>query len=141
MNPILGKTKSLLNRVYANIEIILCRLLYHWYVYKFRRSPKNQCRRLHVGCGRNRFDNWINSDITLTSDLIIFLQKRLPFYENELDLIYSEHVLEHVSFTTGISFLKETRRVLRPREFCASPCLTWTILWRAIKTTGVARIG
>ena len=64
------------------------------------------------GCGRNRFDNWINSDITLTSDLIIFLQKRLPFYENELDLIYSEHVLEHVSFSTGISFLKEARRVL-----------------------------
>ena len=41
--------------------------------------------------------------------------ERLPFAENQLDLIYSEHVLEHVSFSTGISFLKEARRVLRPQ--------------------------
>ena len=115
MKDIFRKTKSRLKLPYDAIEIFLCRILYNFYVFRFRISSKRQYRRLHVGCGRNRFKNWINSDVTLDSDLIVFLQKRLPFKKNHLDLIYSEHVLEHVSYDTGVFFLKEAYRVLRPQ--------------------------
>jgi predicted SAM-dependent methyltransferase len=100
---------------YTNIEVFLCRALYYFSILRFRLSSKRQFRRLHVGCGQNRFKNWINSDVKLNSDLIVFLQKRLPFNNNHLDFIYSEHVLEHISYDIGGFFLKETYRILRPK--------------------------
>jgi predicted SAM-dependent methyltransferase len=115
VKDILRKAKFRPKLPYTGIEILLCRVLYYFFVFRFRISSKRQYRRLHVGCGRNRFKNWINSDVTLGSDLIVFLQKRLPFNKNHLDLIYSEHVLEHVPYDTGVFFLKEAYRVLRPQ--------------------------
>ena len=66
-----------------------------------------------MGCGKNRFKGWINADIHPKSDLIIFLQKKLPFKANSLKRIYSEHVLEHVSYDLGVFFLKEAYRSLQ----------------------------
>jgi predicted SAM-dependent methyltransferase len=112
---ILKKVKSGLNLPYADIEVFLCRILYYFFLLRFRLSSKGQCRRLHVGCGQNRFKNWVNSDVKLNSDLIVFLQRRLPFADNHLDSVYSEHVLEHVPYDTGVFFLKEAYRVLHPQ--------------------------
>ena len=113
--PILRKAKSSLKLPYSDIEVLLCRTLYYFFLLRFRLSSKRQCPRLQVGCGRNRFANWINADVALNSDLIVFLQRRLPFNDNQLEVIYSEHVLEHVPYATGVFFLKEARRVLRPQ--------------------------
>jgi predicted SAM-dependent methyltransferase len=109
------KVKSYLKRSYADIEAYLCHACYYISLFRFQHSSKRNLRRLHVGCGQNRFPKWINSDVKLNSDLIVFLQKRLPFDDNYLDLIYSEHVLEHVSFEVGTFFLEEAYRVLRPQ--------------------------
>lgn len=86
-----------------------------YYPYKWRNDLRSQqSRRLHVGCGRNRIPSWINADITLSADVIVFLEKRLPFGDETLDRVYSEHVLEHVPYETGVFFLKEAHRTLRP---------------------------
>jgi len=71
-------------------------------------------RKLHVGCGRNRFDGWINADITADADLIIYMEKPLPFGDGTLTRVYSEHVIEHVPYEVALYFLKEVRRVLAP---------------------------
>jgi len=78
------------------------------------RQRKNPPRRLQVGCGDNLFHGWINADITPKAELIIFLERRLPFPEASLSRIYSEHVLEHVPFEVGLGFLREALRALEP---------------------------
>lgn len=57
--------------------------------------------------------NWINADIDPSADLIVKLGWRLPFADNSLDRIYSEHVLEHAPYNIGVKFLREARRTLR----------------------------
>jgi predicted SAM-dependent methyltransferase len=88
-------------------------LLYYPYVIRFRLfGPR--WNKLHVGCGHHRLPGWINADVHPGADLIIFLERRLPFRANILQLMYMEHVLEHVPFRTGVSFLREAGRVLVP---------------------------
>lgn len=71
-------------------------------------------KRLHLGCGENRFEGWVNADIEPSSELIVFMERRLPFPDASLSRIYSEHVLEHVPYEVGLGFLKEALRVLEP---------------------------
>jgi predicted SAM-dependent methyltransferase len=96
-----------------HIKIAICHVLYYPFILRHYLAGRHATK-LHVGCGTNRFDGWINADITPRADLIIFLEKKLPFKSNTLDRIYSEHVLEHVSFGAGVSFLREALRVLKP---------------------------
>lgn len=105
---------SKLRRALELSNDILCRLLYYPYRVRYSLFLKGRAPRLQIGCGKNRFDGWINADISLRSDLIIFLESRLPFRDNSLQRIYMEHVLEHVSYPVGTAFLKETLRVLQP---------------------------
>jgi predicted SAM-dependent methyltransferase len=73
-----------------------------------------QPRRLHFGCGKVRLAGWINADLSPFSDLVIDIRKKLPFPSEHLEFAYSEHVLEHVSFEVGVSFLIELHRTLAP---------------------------
>jgi len=93
--------------------IWMSRLLYYPYLARFFLLSKNKSRRLHVGCGKNYFNGWLNADINPRADLILVIEKKLPFSIGSLDRIYSEHVLEHVSYETGVFFLKEAFRTLR----------------------------
>lgn len=88
-------------------------ILFYPYALRFHLIGSN-CNRLHVGCGRNRMQGWINADIDPRADLIVFLQKRLPFRTGILERIYSEHVLEHVPYASAVFFLREAYRTLRP---------------------------
>jgi len=94
-----------------NCNLLLCHLLFYPYMV-IHHVSRNRFDKLHVGCGKNRFNGWINADISAKSDLIVFLQKKLPFRKNTLRRIYAEHVLEHVSYETAVFFLKESYRTL-----------------------------
>lgn len=93
---------------------VLARVLYTPYRWRFARQHDNR-RKLQIGSGANRFPGWINADVDPRAELIVFLEKRLPFDDGFLDRIYLEHVLEHVSYETAVSFLRDARRVLKPR--------------------------
>lgn len=41
------------------------------------------------------------------------ITKHLSFADESVDVIYTEHVIEHVSFLDGISFMRESRRILK----------------------------
>lgn len=94
--------------------IWLARVLYYPYLARFFLFSKDKPRRLHVGCGKNHFSDWINADIDPRAELIIFIEKKLPFPDASLERIYSEHVLEHVPYETGGFFLRQAYRTLKP---------------------------
>ena len=100
----------------------------------------NAVRKLHIGCGGNPLTGWLNSDYQPTSSSVIHLnaRKRFPFDNNTLDYIFSEHMIEHVSYADGRQMLKECNRVLRTngRIRISTPDLQFLIdLYSEQKTT------
>jgi predicted SAM-dependent methyltransferase len=41
-------------------------------------------------------------------------RKKFPFTSNVFDYVFSEHVIEHLTYHEGINFLQESYRVLKP---------------------------
>ncbi|MHB0995805.1 MAG: class I SAM-dependent methyltransferase [Elusimicrobiales bacterium] len=42
------------------------------------------------------------------------ITKRLEFPDGSVEVIFTEHVLEHVRFQEGVSFMREAKRILKP---------------------------
>ena len=103
---VLNRTANFL-RVAAAMLVMPARLARYY-------LDRNRPTRLHVGCGRVKLQGWINADLDPRAQLVINIKHRLPFPENDLDRIYSEHVLEHVPVESGLVFLKEAHRILKP---------------------------
>jgi len=72
-------------------------------------------RMLHVGCGQNVLDGWLNSDYLPPTDTVMHLDAsaRFRFDDGVFDRIYSEHMIEHVTYGRGFAMLKECHRVLK----------------------------
>ena len=73
-------------------------------------------RYLNLGCG-DQFDlTWTNVDLAPCAPGIIKhnLNRPLPFVDNEFDVVYLSHVLEHFDQDTGLSLLRECYRVCIP---------------------------
>lgn len=70
---------------------------------------------LQIGGGKHiKTDpNWLNGDL-IAGDIYINAQKQLPFPDNSLDLIFTEHFIEHLPQQSAITFLKESHRILKP---------------------------
>jgi len=70
--------------------------------------------RIHLGCGPNRFVGWINIDIDSRSeaDIVHDLRLGLPLLPGSASLIYSEHVLEHLTLADGCRLLRDCREAL-----------------------------
>ena len=102
-------------------------------------SPKKlikfyRMKNLNLGCGEQTPDGWINVDYALGSKLAkipginylgltqikwnkkIFIHnllKPFPWETESIDIVYSSHTLEHFTREEGLSFLKESYRVLK----------------------------
>ena len=72
--------------------------------------------KLQLGCGRHWLEGWLNADYyPRTSDILqIDVTAPLPFADGVFDYIFSEHVIEHVSYPNGVFMLSECFRVLKP---------------------------
>lgn len=76
---------------------------------------RHEVRKLHIGCGENIVDGWLNSDYYPSSTRILHLDATdiFPFDDNMFDYIFSEHMIEHISYSNGSAMLSECYRVLR----------------------------
>lgn len=73
-------------------------------------------KRLNLGCGRKFHSSWTNIDFDGDGKNVIChnLLKGIPFKDNDFDVVYHSHLLEHFSKDDASSFLKECLRVLKP---------------------------
>lgn len=77
---------------------------------------KQEVRKLHLGCGKHSMKGWLNSDFRAISNNVLQLDvtKRFPFKNDTLDYIYSEHMIEHITYSDAMLMLSECFRVLKP---------------------------
>lgn len=73
-------------------------------------------RKLQIGCGFHLLEDWLNTDYLPVNYEAIMLDatKSFPFPDNSFDYIYSEHMIEHISFTNGLYMLAECFRIMKP---------------------------
>ena len=79
-------------------------------------SAAHAVRKLHVGCGHNILDGWLNADIAPAHPGVLYLDATAPFpiASASFDYIYSEHVIQHFPFRAGLVMLSECCRILKP---------------------------
>lgn len=72
--------------------------------------------KLHWGCGSRILDGWVNIDGFPAKgiDFMMDLRGQLPFRDNSVQYIFTEHVLEHLTEDHGAGVLQEFYRVLQP---------------------------
>jgi predicted SAM-dependent methyltransferase len=86
-------------------------------------------RRLQLGAGEHPRPGWLNTDLHDygRGDELVFLdaRKAFPLPDASFDLVYSEHMIEHLTYAEGQGCLRESRRVLKPggRIRVATPSL------------------
>jgi predicted SAM-dependent methyltransferase len=70
--------------------------------------------KVNVGCGQNFAAGYINIDLANEPNVVYWdCRKSLPFDDNSVDIIFTEHVLEHFEYPSQSStFLKECFRCL-----------------------------
>lgn len=73
-------------------------------------------KKLHIGTSNNILDGWLNTDIFLNHDSVVYLDatKSFPFDDDTFDYVISEHMIEHVEYRGAEIMLRECFRVLRP---------------------------
>jgi predicted SAM-dependent methyltransferase len=71
---------------------------------------------LNLGCGLRFHPAWTNVDFVAADPSVIAhdLRKGVPFGDEQFDVVYHSHLLEHFPKGDAELFLKECRRVLKP---------------------------
>ena len=96
-------------------------------------------RKLNIGCGDYLLADWLNTDCSPATPKVMYLDatQPLPFKEETFDYIFSEHLIEHISYWDGVKMLTECFRVLKRsgKIRISTPDLAFLIdLTRADKT-------
>lgn len=96
-------------------------------------------RKLHIGCGGNTLDGWLNSDYEPALSDVVHLDATgtFPFGDGVFDFVFSEHMIEHVSYGGGLAMLRECHRVMKPggRIRISTPDLAFLVdLYRTDKS-------
>jgi predicted SAM-dependent methyltransferase len=74
---------------------------------------QNPTPKLQIGAGASNAAGWLNTDIEPSEEqAYLDATKPMPFPDGSLHYIFGEHVIEHLTYEDGLSFLKESHRVL-----------------------------
>ena len=77
-------------------------------------DPAAREHKLHIGCGKNHLDGWVNIDV-FPAPLAMNVLWGLPFADGSARYVFVSHMLEHLFFPRDVKpFLAELRRVLAP---------------------------
>jgi predicted SAM-dependent methyltransferase len=71
--------------------------------------------KLQIGAQSNSIGEWLNVDIHPKSESVAYMDatERFPFEDNTFDYVFSEHMIEHITFQQGRFMLTECFRVLK----------------------------
>ena len=72
--------------------------------------------KLQLGSGTNLLNDWLNTDCSLffPSNCFLDVTRPFPFKDGTFEYVFSEHLIEHLTYPQGVSMLKESYRVLKP---------------------------
>lgn len=71
--------------------------------------------RLHIGCGQNELPGWLNTELCPRgSQVYLDATRPFPLPDSCIDIVYSEHMIEHVPYEGGRAMLRECYRVMKP---------------------------
>lgn len=71
--------------------------------------------KLNLGCGSVIRPGWHNLDLQpARGGIVCDLTKRLPYADGSVDLIHTEHFIEHLTWMQASNLLNECYRVLKP---------------------------
>ena len=72
-------------------------------------------RMLQIGAGPNELHGWLNADFDPRQPTTIYMDATKPFPvpSGSFDVIFSEHMIEHVPFEHGLRMLSECYRILK----------------------------
>jgi predicted SAM-dependent methyltransferase len=75
----------------------------------------HRVRKLQLGASFTPLDGWLNTDLSLETRGVVYLDatRRFPFDDNTFDYIACEHMIEHVDYHGAQTMLRESFRVLK----------------------------
>ena len=73
-------------------------------------------RKLHLGAGPGSPPGWLSTDVTPLAEKTVYLDasEAFPIADRTFDYVFSEHMIEHVPWRSGLAMLKECNRILKP---------------------------
>ena len=75
----------------------------------------HQTKMLNLGAGPNRYKGWLTADAFKSeADIYLNAYSKFPFKDSTWDVIYSEHMLEHIYVDKVPHLLSEVFRILKP---------------------------
>lgn len=81
-----------------------------------RYLAQSKARKLNIGIGGRVLNGWLNTDYYdsgLPTVMYLDIKEHFPFEDETFDYIFSEHVIEHISYRDGVNMLTECFRVLK----------------------------
>lgn len=93
---------------------------------QFRALHEQQDLRVHLGCGPDIKEGWINIDLANSPPLFCKtspgtrfinydLRRGLPLADRSCKIIYSAHFFEHLKYADALRLLRDCHRTLKPR--------------------------
>jgi SAM-dependent methyltransferase len=72
--------------------------------------------RLHLGCAHTILPGWVNIDLfgRVPTDAALDVTKPLPLADASVEAIFTEHMVEHLTYKESLALMCECARVLRP---------------------------
>jgi predicted SAM-dependent methyltransferase len=124
-------TSGLRHAIYnARREYQLCKM-HRGSVRKSAIYARRTDLRLNLGCGSNLKPGWVNIDLGGDAKLHLDLREPFPFADSSADIVYSEHLFEHLSYPEDAQhFLRESLRVLKPggKTSIGVPDMEWPLV-------------
>ena len=76
----------------------------------------SQVKKLQIGSSSNILEGWFNVDILPFYKGALFLDatQPFPFKDETFNYIFSEHMIEHITYNESLAMLSECYRVLKP---------------------------
>jgi len=110
------------SHIYAGIEKEISRL--HVWLLKIKARwvirqylEHNRVRKIQIGAGPTKAGDWLTTDILAKlrrSTIYLDATEPYPIPTGAIDYVFSEHMIEHISYLQGKKMLAECARVLKP---------------------------